>query len=673
MQFREIWRTWGRPVVLAVLVSGCGGGGGGTGGGDAPTGGGNPDAGYEPSGLVPSSPSLGAVLHADAATLRPLRDRATYVYRGRYFGAWALPDYTNTLVQVASGSEYTEPQSNAYGDGEDAGFPVRVEGGAVRQRVSLPLGDGLPTLEFDFVEMRSPVRTGDRVVSVDRRIDDIGADLDGDHVNDRLDVAMWSQVIGPQTVALFVGRRVDAVRVDTTAVLRVRYSATQQFGETARVVQSTWYAPGLGVVRSMSYEPDGDPHAEELLDTLDAVDHGIGHTATAYPTVPEGSELAGQAMPPPLAAVAFDDGHAVALSGAPGLSSGAGFALTQIDARGQIVAAQVYRAADVHPEGALLSTDLHLVRFGDGVAVVFKVGGRVALLRLDATGQHAATARATYVADAPAALGAIDSTFDVAGDGENLWLTWIDAVVDDDAYLPATYWARRIGADGSADPPVVLARDVDPRGWFGLQTPEAAGGQLFLRWTEGGFVDPDMKFAVVGAGHGDTLATGLLARGGDGGCEGMRSHATGAGRLLLSCTPSGAAPQTVALDASLHPIMVDGALARMEAMPGDRGYEFHDASLSTMPGGLLARMQATGSVWPDGAGNTATFTVLAELPWGGAAVDRAAVRLLTRQSSGGGLEGALLTLPLADRVLVLAAGRPDGVGPSRLATMVAWR
>ena len=61
----RVWAVAG----LAAVVCGCGGGGSGSDGGGG-------------TGLVPDAPPIGAVLYADATTLRPLHAGAVYKYRG---------------------------------------------------------------------------------------------------------------------------------------------------------------------------------------------------------------------------------------------------------------------------------------------------------------------------------------------------------------------------------------------------------------------------------------------------------------------------------------------------------------------------------------------------------------------------------------------------------------
>jgi hypothetical protein len=78
---------------------------------------------------------------------------------------------------------------------------------------------------------------------------DLGVDLDGDTRSERLDVTSTVTVAGEEDVLVPAGE-FRAMRVDTTTTLTIRATSGQTATESA--VESVWYAPGVGRVRSSS-------------------------------------------------------------------------------------------------------------------------------------------------------------------------------------------------------------------------------------------------------------------------------------------------------------------------------------------------------------------------------------------------------------------------------------
>ena len=194
-----------RPFVLSALLalSACGGGGGGGGAADGP-----PSSGPGPTSaataLVPTAPPVGAVLYADATSLRPLRDKAVWTYSGTsvaFPGATpVLYTTTSTHVAAADGS-VSENYSNAGNDGVDT-VAVRTVAGTVSSPQDGNFsGKGASEL-IDVVELRSPVRQGDQYTALDKRFTDTNIDVDTDGKPDALDVAIYTRVIGNETVVL---------------------------------------------------------------------------------------------------------------------------------------------------------------------------------------------------------------------------------------------------------------------------------------------------------------------------------------------------------------------------------------------------------------------------------------------------------------------------------------
>ena len=245
--------------LLALFVAACGGGGGGDGGSEPPA---PPVA--TTSGLVPAPPPLGETLEADATVLRPLAAGASWQYHGvlrRLSSEVALNTYANSKSQSAQATGFAETQSNAANTGVDTST-LRVNDGRIEVPIDLELPGRAPE-SLVGIELRSPVRVGDQYVSFDRRIADI-PDRDGDGRADALDAALYARVIGRELVELPTLPAVQAVRVEFTTAVRVRFSRDGSTSPVDLTVQRIWYARGLGVVR-MQLEEDSDVYLSRVL------------------------------------------------------------------------------------------------------------------------------------------------------------------------------------------------------------------------------------------------------------------------------------------------------------------------------------------------------------------------------------------------------------------------
>jgi hypothetical protein len=236
------------------------------------------------SGLLPPAVTAGATLADDAAVWRPLIDQAVYRYRGRHsLGTTFPPDtfYDNVVTQVAQAGGIVENSTNAYNEGPDTtANPVKVQAGTISQQVPFQVTAGASPLMLDFVELRSPVRVNDRYVIADRRVDDIGTDVDGDKKNDAMDLAIWVQVAGDDSIDLPYRKAVRTIRTDTTIRVRVVPSG----GGTVAIVESrlsVWYAAGLGPVKVRRDSPQDNNAGlrqidEEILVSQESGNSGVG-------------------------------------------------------------------------------------------------------------------------------------------------------------------------------------------------------------------------------------------------------------------------------------------------------------------------------------------------------------------------------------------------------------
>lgn len=254
-------------VAGLAALAGCGGGGGGDSFGSLP-----PPA--TTTGLVPAAPTLGAVLVTDAATLRPVANGATWTYAGTQTDCSTCTPvaYSTSTTQTAvstngSTTTATESSTNSTNSGPDSYTLKVVRNGAVTQTPTTPLdytGKGAPGL-LPFIELRSPVQVGDQVVVLDQRYTDTTIDADRDGKADTLDVAIYTRIIGQETIAVAGRGTLTAVRLDAWILDRVIYSSNSQPGPTYQTTATAWYVPGLGLVRQTVSGPDSTGTATQTF------------------------------------------------------------------------------------------------------------------------------------------------------------------------------------------------------------------------------------------------------------------------------------------------------------------------------------------------------------------------------------------------------------------------
>ncbi|MBW8898560.1 MAG: hypothetical protein JF619_10705 [Massilia sp.] len=452
--------TWNRmwpalALAIAVAVAGCGGGGGGS---STPAGAGGsgtstPGQPGMTSGLVPVAPALGATLYADAAPLRVLRAGAVWTYHGidkpAGESASEFKAYTNTVTHATVGNGIVEQGTQPFNSDPESN-PIRYEGGSYISTNQIAFSDKTPAQAINVIELRSPVKVNDQYVSLDKHIADSGADLDGDNVNDALDVAIYSTVIGEEAVDLPNRRQVKAVRVDMHLRARATLSKTGTTSPVYDAVQSTWYAPGVGVVKTRVDEPNHiaslpNHVVTEILENWDGVTEGLGHTATVSADAsPDSAPL--QYF---LGAVGFDT-HAVAVGYIPGEPQAAGLAVAQIDAHGNVVAKRRYTSAELLPS-MLYMADPHVLRVGNEVRIFGLVNGQqLWMVSLDSTGQNILRPAVQLVSDLQAAYVA-SGVYNVASDDAGIWVGWGRAVDSSHRALLAQHFDANGQAPGAVN------------------------------------------------------------------------------------------------------------------------------------------------------------------------------------------------------------------------------
>ena len=334
-------------AVLALALVACGGGGGD-----------GSDTASAGSGLMPAAPAPGAVLVADAATLRPLRDGATWRFHGLHFpGPNSVPSVYENIRRAAVHPEggFTESDSNSFRLGDDT---VRVElrNGNVVRLETMVLSPESPAEGIVATELRSPVRQNDQYTVVDRRISAGLPDADGDRVAEDLDIAAYRRVMGEETVVLGALGARRTIRVDFVTLARARLSRDGRLSPVVRVERRDWYEAGVGLVKSTLVQPLGtetQTTTEELV-SWDGVERGLGVLPPVVLRAPAGQPGWADA-PPSQVRVALKLGDRIAIA-ALGAVRGQGVVMTA-DTGGTIRALWRMDALTADPIGGLWTSD----------------------------------------------------------------------------------------------------------------------------------------------------------------------------------------------------------------------------------------------------------------------------------------------------------------------------
>jgi hypothetical protein len=649
-------------------LSACGGGGGGSSPPPAP-----PVAAV--TGLVPAAPGLGAVLEADASNLVVFRPGATWTYHGvdaQYGPGAPVVRYVDVVTQAQASGGVTEHSTSLFNGGSDD-TPQMLSAGVLSTPDSIQVNPNKPADPVSYVELRSPVRVGDQATIYDRHIADSGTDYDGDGKNDAVDIAIWTRVIGTETIDLPNRPGVTAIRVDTTIDQQAYYSASGTKSDVFETVRSIWYAKGLGVVQTRldTWGPNiAAVHAitTETLDTWDGLTEGVGYRPTTALVVPAG-ESAGQPVPAPLGVAAFDD-HAVLMSFIPGSVQVEGVALTSVDRDGHVLSSTNQHSLAV--AGARMTAQ-KLLRVGNELRLVTLLDDGLSLIGFDAQGQSLTQARTILVANPGWVSDADDEVCQSAAAGDRLWLMWLAGRVDGSGNTIGDLTLQSFDAAGQpASAPVVLVNGINPMAIRSMRI-SAAGDRMIAGWNVDG-IGGNQFYAVADNATGALLATRQLTPpaalgGGSAPAYGAFTPlALGPGLALVfdsDTTPSQLAG--VSLDGSFDVLRAtSGATLGSEVIsPAWMGPVW--SWLVTASAGEL--WLATGGevqVWPDDAQPTYVTTV-SELAPGGGALASAAPALLARAP----VQNAAFLVQWSDRVLVI--GGPVAMQGATATSTVVWR
>ncbi len=410
-------------LVLAATLGACGGQTGGAEESQSPT---EIPTAVNTVPAVPKAPALGDLLWQDASTLRPLADEALWVYRGTHRANGQVL-HLGSFRQTLDRSGVMEERRWSPLDTVASTVTLQVAGGTLTQAwtagaLGLPAAAG----RLQPWTLRSPVRANEQTALIERQDVPLDEDRDADGKPDHLDVAAWTRVIGFEEVDLpELQRSVRALRVDLTVVTRTQLSSRPQPEASLTVRESTWAAPGIGIVRVSRTAPSaigvGPEQTDERLQFWDGISQGLGLQPSVPLSVTGAADSVGPWLAPALSAVRLGTQVFVlsALDGSPSR----GVVLSVLNNRGRV------ERSVQHPGLVLTSnTQAQLLSLGSGVGVVRREPGvllaaqqleNLKMLRFDTLGQR--MGKDVWLAD-----GALPGSLQAASDGDTVWVCWVD-------------------------------------------------------------------------------------------------------------------------------------------------------------------------------------------------------------------------------------------------------
>lgn len=441
---------------------------------------------------MPAAPATGATLYSNATVLRPLIDGARWQYRGTVTpGSVGTPTrYTASVTHALTGGSLQEAESMVFLEASSVST-LSSSGASIVAQIRDPLGTGSSEV-VAVTELRSPVRINDQYTQYERSDVPMGSDIDGDGQADIADVAIYSRVVGDESVELpELARAVVALKVETTALVRVKNSSNNAQPPVGTLVQSQWYAPGIGIVRRTLSSPTtngsvGPLAYDEVLFNWDGVTQGLGALGPTPAQVPKPPPLL--LLPDTLAATVLGD-RALVLTGSLQLSDPGALTFGVFDKRGTLLSTR-----QVPGLGDSLSSFSTPSMFGldaSTALVAIPIGtspGTLRLQRVDAGGSPLGSANVVTVPTD-------NINLPMAWDGQALWIAWLSSgsQLSDTGKL----MLQPFNADGQ---PLAAAQVVDAptvAGQIGSIGMSAAAGRLLVSWARNETGTVNYRYALV--------------------------------------------------------------------------------------------------------------------------------------------------------------------------------
>jgi hypothetical protein len=451
---------------------------------------------------VPAASEPGAVLYASATSLRPLADEALWVYRGTRTANGQQLHYSSFRQVTASAAGFQERVSSPLPNASRIQtLTPGTEQIGIEQDLILAVG----TFIVRGIELKSPVRQGEQVKLAQVQSAPLALDLDGDGKQDLIDVAAWSQVVGNEDVELpELERTVRALRVDTTLVSRTHRSSQAQPDTSQTVVQSTWYAPGVGIVRNSRTQPVassagvGAVESDERLQVWDGITTGLGLLPSSPVSVTGGSAAVGPWLGQPFSAVRQGN-QAFVLSAAS--AGNDALTLSVLSGRGRLE-----HSVEHSGLATLNQPRPQLMPLAAGVAVVRREAGvllfpdqleNLKLTRFDAKAQR--VGKDIWLVDS-----ALAGSLQAASDGQTIWVSWVDP---GSPQQPRRLMLQGFDALGDIK---TRAHSLDTRGGTETMTQiavTAQQGRVMVNWRVESAAGVELRQALGSATSPPTVAT----------------------------------------------------------------------------------------------------------------------------------------------------------------------
>jgi hypothetical protein len=634
-------------VFITSILSGCGGGGAAS----------STAAATQPNtavtGLIPTAPLAGAILFADASVLRPMRDKSVWTYRGRSGDI----HYSGVTKQERTADGMIESTTDMLGRVTKATL-TNKSGNIISTE---PVQTGSTEL-LAVTELRSPVRQGDQYTLWDKSIAKSGIDIDKDKIEDLMETAAYSTVIGNEDVQLADLSTINALRVDTVGYMRFKRSSDGAMSATRTLKQSTWYASGIGIVRvretaQASLEVEAID-VEEVLVTWDGVTEGYGYT-----------EALQVKLPYTFAAVGLDD-HAIVATRS--ILSTNGIALSVLDKRGAITAIREYPDLLSTDNGSYLFDKIKITRLGSGVALfdfshqagpgprMFVFDGQANLLNGTSGVRLPANSNYRYAA---------------AYDGKRIWLLWISEI---SGYRKLELCA--FDQFGSAIAPSYVLEAQSRYLDLSNMRLSADGGQVIASWHNASVGSPKaLRYAVVTSEGKDPLINTFIsgnnsANRSDESFRAVASSGTGffiwEGALLSGTNVYGSQfpdqnMRAVAMNANLDLLRSNNDTVNLEKLPVQNLDGYYNLA-TNVNGKLLISSPVFNQKFFSDSVTTSTFNELRLYPNNTLALASSKPQTMRIPYDDNNMSSASqLIIPLSDRVLWLS-------GYNSLMTRVAW-
>ncbi|WP_431262851.1 hypothetical protein ACQ859_22575 [Roseateles chitinivorans] len=597
----------------------------------------------------------------DAAVLRPLIVDAAWHYRGIETQANAASPilYDTTTQHLANGTgKVFETATNAGNRGADQ-VTLRVESGTVTADEGLDLAPGLRVL-IQRTELKSPVRAGEQYNIHDRRIEDVGIDVDGDRRNDAMDVAVYARVVGWDTVALPSLPSVRALRVDTTLLTRVRGTVTNLWSDVTRIETKAWFAEGLGMVQLQSDVPamngKGATRTVETLLGFDGGSIGLGASAAIDLRVPltsatfPGGWISASDL---VAAIPMDDQALLFES-----RLGGELAVYRMNARGSITGVHHHLGQNAQPRMA------RYARVGSEVLVVSDE--HPALRRFDANGQLIGTVD-TLPLSRPGRSDAM--LLQAVAYGQSLGLLWSRKSADGSR---VELVMGRFASDGTpAGTEVVIFTGADVHADARASALGASGGRMVATWagrqTFGNAVDIGVAAWAPDSGELKQLVLANAVLNSSQVAPTVVSLQEGVallwGRALANGDPLPDAAG-VRLDAQFNPVRgaagIDEEILR--GLPGSP-INGRAPAFQTQGQRIVGWVNRVEPIWPDLPSDPyrMDFTRVSWWEVGPGALSGAQVKSIRVGRGGEGANAAPVLLTLGDRLLMLGGNQAVNV------------